>query len=108
MIGDDMMSKSKVQDLSILEDLLKDNVLGLALIDKAKFLEKTLIDLQDKTTKNGVITEMCQGAYNIDRINPSLQAYNVTIKNYTAIIKQLNDMLPSNKSNNSLEAFKNF
>lgn len=102
------MAKTKVNDLSILEEYLKDNVLGLALIDKAKFMEKTLQDLQNKITKGGVITEMCQGAYNIERANPALQAYNVTIKNYTAVIKQLNDMLPSSKSNNNLEAFKDF
>ena len=102
------MAKSKVQDLSILEEYLEGNVLGLALIDKAKFMEKTLHELQEKITKGGVITEMCQGAYNIDRANPALQAYNVTIKNYTAVIKQLNEMIPNNKSNNSLEAFKDF
>lgn len=54
------MSKSKVQDLSTLETLLKDNVLAVGLIDKAKFLEKTLQELQQKITENGVITEMCQ------------------------------------------------
>lgn len=103
------MSKTKLQDLSILESLLKDNVLALALIDKAKFMEKTLQELQAKITENGVITEMCQGAYNIDRANPALQAYNVTIKNYTAVVKQLNDMLPkTNKENSKLEEFKDF
>lgn len=103
------MAKAKVNDLSILEDLLKDNVLGLALIDKAKFMEKTLQELQKKIDSNGVITEMCQGSYSIDRANPALQAYNVTIKNYTVVIKQLNEMLPTaNKSGNNLEAFKNF
>ena len=94
--------------MSVLETLLQDNVLGLALIDKAKFMEKTLQELQKQINAGGVITEMCQGKYNIDRANPALQAYNVTIKNYTAVIKQLNDMLPSNKTNNNLEAFKNF
>ena len=102
------MAKTKVQDLSVLEEFLGDNVLGLALIDKAKFMEKTLQELQDKINTGGVITEMCQGAYNIDRANPALQAYNVTIKNYTAVIKQLNDMLPTNKSTNNLEDFKKF
>lgn len=102
------MAKSKVQDLSVLEDLLKNNVLGLALIDKAKFMEKTLQELQEKINKGGVITEMCQGSYNIDRANPALQAYNVTIKNYTTVIKQLNDMLPNNKSTTNMEAFKDF
>ena len=103
------MAKVKVQDLSILKEQLKDNVLGLALIDKAEFMEKTLKELQAKIDSGGVITEMCQGSYNIERTNPALQGYNVTIKNYTSVIKQLNDMLPSqNKSTTSLEAFKEF
>lgn len=45
------MAKSKVTDLSVLEALLKDNVLGLSLIEKAKFMEKTLAQLQDKITE---------------------------------------------------------
>lgn len=103
------MSKTKLQDLSILEKLLKDNVLALALIDKAKFMEETLQDLQKEINDNGVITEMCQGAYNINRANPALNAYNVTIKNYTTVIKQLNDMLPKvTEKNTKLEEFKNF
>lgn len=103
------MKKVKVLDLSILEKLLKDNVLALVLIDKAKFMEKTLQELQTQINANGVITEMCQGNYNIDRANPALNAYNVTLKNYTAVIKQLNDMLPKiNKENSKLEEFKDF
>lgn len=68
--------------------------LGLSLLDKIEFMEKTLQDLQKKIKKDGVITEMCQGRYNIDRANPALQAYNVTIKNYTSAIKQIVELLP--------------
>lgn len=101
------MAKSKIQDLSVLKDLLKDNALGLSLIDKAIFMEKTLQDLQKEIDKNGVLTEMCQGAYNIERANPALQAYNVTIKNYTTVVKQLNDMLPK-KTDSEQNSFKEF
>ena len=101
------MAKSKIQDLSVLKKLLKDNALGLSLIDKAIFMEKTLQDLQKEIDKNGVLTEMCQGAYNIERANPALQAYNVTIKNYTTVVKQLNDMLPK-KTDNEQNSFKDF
>lgn len=68
--------------------------LALSLLDKLTFMENALQDLQDKVKKEGVVTEMCQGRYNIDRANPALQAYNVTIKNYTSAIKQLADLLP--------------
>lgn len=101
------MAKSKVRDLSILEEQLKDNVLGLALIDKAKFMETTLCELQKKIAESGTITEMCQGAYNIERANPALNAYNVTIKNYTNVIKQLNDMLPKSDTKKT-DGFEEF
>lgn len=68
--------------------------LALMLLDKAEFLETTLLDLRRKVEETGVVTEMCQGSYSIDRENPALRSYNTTIKNYTSIIKQLNDMLP--------------
>lgn len=68
--------------------------LALSLLDKLTFMEDALQNLQDKVKKEGVVTEMCQGRYNIDRANPALQAYNVTIKNYTSAIKQLADLLP--------------
>ena len=64
------MAKKKIQDLSILKDLLADNVLAMALVDKAEFLEKTLQDLRVEIEKSGVITQMCQGNYSIDRANP--------------------------------------
>ena len=88
------MAKSKIQDLTILKTLLADNVVALALIDKALFLEETLNKLQKQIEEAGTITEMCQGSYNIQRANPALNAYNITIKNYSSIMKQLNDMLP--------------
>lgn len=89
----------KSYDLKVIKSVFEssnDNKskLGLSLLDKIEFMEKTLQDLQDKIKKDGVITEMCQGKYNIDRANPALQAYNVTIKNYTSAIKQVVDLLP--------------
>lgn len=100
------MAKSKVQDLNILRDKLEGNTLGLALLDKAVFMEKTLDDLQKEIISGGVVTKMCQGSYDIDRANPALQAYNTTIKNYTTVIKQLNDMLPSEEI--KADSFKEF
>ena len=62
-------------------------------------LEKLKKDIQDK----GVTTTMCQGKYDIERTNPSLQSYNSLIKNYTSTSKQLFEMLP--KDNNGLDDF---
>ena len=94
------MSKKKNVDLKVLKILFEENdtaksKLALSLLDKAEFMEETLKILQEKVKKDGVVTSMCQGTYEIDRENPALRSYNTTIKNYTSVIKQLNDMLPA-------------
>lgn len=81
--------------------------LALSLLDKAEFMEDTLKKLQKKVNDDGVVTSMCQGNYEIDRENPALRSYNTTIKNYTSVIKQLNDMLP-NKDETKDDGFENF
>lgn len=87
-----------INELRIVFEKMNDNKskLALSLLDKAEFMEDTLKQLQDRIKENGVVTSMCQGSYNIDRANPALQAYNVTIKNYNSVIKQLVDLLPDN------------
>lgn len=72
------------------------NKLALSLIDEAFFCGKTLEKLKEKVDEYGVITEMSQGEYKIDRENPALKSYNTTIKNYQILIKQINDLLPLN------------
>ena len=74
-------------------------LLALPLIEKAEFLEETLKKLEQKVVADGVVTEMCQGNYVIERENPALKSYNTTIKNYSTIIKQLNDMIPKETKN---------
>ena len=97
------MAKNKY-DLKLLKKVFENqnddrSKLALALLDKVVFLEDTLAKLQERIDEQGVVTEMCQGNYNIDRANPALQAYNVTMKNYTSAIKQLNDLLPEGTKN---------
>ena len=111
-----MMAKKKeknIADLSELKQLfLKENnaknTLALSLLDKAEFLEQTLQNLKLKVNALGVITSMCQGAYDIDRENPALKSYNTTIKNYTMVVKQLNDMLPKNEERPKDDGFESF
>lgn len=102
-IGDEKMEKDIKKLKALFDDGSSRSILALSLIDKAEFMEATLKDLQKKVQENGVVTKMCQGAYNIDRANPALQAYNVTIKNYTSIVKQLNDMLPKGNQADNFE-----
>lgn len=74
--------------------------LGLTLLDRAVFMQEELKKLEAKIAKDGSVTEMCQGSYSIDRINPAVNAYNGIIKNYSSVIKQLNDLLPIEENEN--------
>lgn len=96
------MNKKQNYDIKKLRELftsLDDNKskLALNLLDKAEFLEKTLLDLKARVETDGVVVEMCQGKYNIEREHPALRSYNTTIKNYASIIKQLSDILPKSE-----------
>lgn len=86
--------------------------IALSLIDKAIFLESTLKKLKDKIESDGVITEMCQGDYTIERENPALKSYNTTIKNFQATMKQITDLLENelekNKKEDEIDDFDNF
>ena len=75
-----------------LDETLKPICLGL--LKELKFMESTLSKLKKNIKSKGVVTEMSQGSYSIDRTNPALQSYNSLIKNYTSTSKQLFDMLP--------------
>lgn len=93
------MAKKKIADIKDLRKVFEktnDNrcKLALSLLDKAEFMEDTLEELQIKVKLDGVVTEMCQGDYTIERENPALKSYNTTIKNYSSVVKQINDMLP--------------
>lgn len=107
------MAKKKILNIQELKDTfeqLDDNKskLALSLLDKAEFLEETLSKLQKKVNDDGVVTTMCQGSYEIERENPALKSYNTTVKNYTSIIKQVNDMLPNNENPNKDDGFESF
>lgn len=111
--GGEIMAKKKVYNITDLKSVFEglDNnksKLALSLLDKAEFMEETLKELQIKVKTDGVVTEMCQGDYTIERENPALKGYNTTIKNYTAVIKQLNDMLPAKEEKPKDDGFESF
>lgn len=107
------MAKKKISNIKELKNTFEQldddkSRLALSLLDKAEFLEDTLQELKTKVKLNGVVTEMCQGDYSIERENPALKSYNTTVKNYTSVIKQLNDMLPSKENQNKDDGFESF
>lgn len=74
---------------------------GIPLVEEAMFCCETLEQLKAEIKANGVVTEMCQGNYSIQRENPALKSYNTTIKNFQSLIKQICNLLPD--SNGSLD-----
>lgn len=69
--------------------------LGLSLLQRADFMQGELTKLEEEISESGSVTTMCQGSYSIDRINPAVNAYNGMIKNFTSVIKQIHDLLPT-------------
>lgn len=65
------------------------------LMDNAAFMAVTLADLQTEINENGVVSEYQNGENQWGtKKSPEVEIYNTMIKNYTAIIKQLTDLLP--------------
>lgn len=63
------------------------------LIDEIAFMKVTLESLREVVVEDGVVTEMDQGKYTIERENPALKAYNVMLKQYNILIRQLEEIL---------------
>lgn len=67
----------------------------LQLITNAVFMEEQLTKLQAEIRKNGVVSEYKNGENQWGtRKSPEVDVYNSMIKNYTSVIKQINDILP--------------
>lgn len=109
-IYDDRVKKIKAEEQALLEYFGNTtNELALRLIQKASFMHVTLTELQDTINKNGVKEEYQNGANQKGfKDSVEVKTYKDMIKNYTAVIKQLNDMIPTSKATSSLEAFKEF
>ena len=104
--------KTYVKDIRKLKSLVKEDnpkkPLILSLLDKAEFMEETLVKLQEQVREEGCITDMPQGNYSIKRGNPALQQYVALQKNYNTTIKQLNDLLPKETDKKEVDVFEEF
>lgn len=66
------------------------------LIDNAAFMAIQLEDIREKIMAEGVTSEYQNGENQFGtKKSPEVEVYNTMIKNYTAIIKTLCDMLPA-------------
>lgn len=93
------MAKEKKIDINRVKETFEScenadlTALGLSLVAEVEFMKKTMEQLKKKINEDGVITEMSQGKYSIQRSHPAIASYNTMMKNYNSTIKQINDLL---------------
>lgn len=92
------MSKIKADsvDLKKLKDTFTDmnnekGILGLALLNEINFQQKTLTKMRKDIEESSLVAEYS----NYKRSNPIIAGYNAMIKNYSQLIRQCVDMLPT-------------
>lgn len=67
------------------------------LMYNAAFMSVTLQLLQTEINKNGAVSEYKNGENQFGtKKSPEIEIYNTMIKNYSAVMKQLTDLLPRN------------
>ena len=84
--------------LKINEDLMK----------RAVFMQEKLAEMEQRIDSDGLLVSMQQGNYSIDRAHPLISQYNAMVKNYTTIIKQLNEVVPAADADKAGEALLQF
>lgn len=78
------------------------------LIERAAYMLVSLEDMEAKINEDGLVVEMPQGAYKIERAHPLLQPYNAMVKNYNATIKQLLELSPNTEADKAGQALMMF
>lgn len=79
-----------------------------SLIDRAAYMMSALSDMENQISEDGLVQDMPQGEYSIQRAHPLLSPYNSMVKNYNSTIKQLSDMLPNIEQQKAGSALMNF
>ena len=80
----------------IFENIPKDKQkITESLIERAFFMREKMVEMEKRIDADGVIVTMPQGEYEIERAHPLISQYNAMVKNYSAIIKQLCESMPT-------------
>lgn len=94
---------------TLLTDLTQDKKKAAeGLIDECAFMRATLKQLRNYIDKHGILDEMAQGSYSITRESPAVRTYNTMVQKYSAVCKQLFDMLPVKKPEAADDGFDDF
>lgn len=79
----------------ILEKIPADKqTIAARLADELIFMQSTLADLKKQIKEGGTVERFEQGKQSFLRESPALKSYNTTIQRYSALYKQLTDLLP--------------
>lgn len=93
----------------ILEKIPEDKkAIAARIADEIIFLQGTLADLKKQIKEYGTIELFKNGKQEMLRESPALKAYNISIQRYSALYKQLADMLPAEKEAEKANAVYDF
>ena len=104
------MTNEKNKMLNIFKDS-DDNTKKIAtpLIENASYMKVELAHLKKYNIKNGIKEFYMNGKGQFGyKESVESKTYNTMIKNYIAVVKQLNDILPKGKSINADDGFESF
>lgn len=76
--------------------------------DELIFMQATLAELKKQIKENGTIEHFEQGRQSFLRESPALKSYNTTIQRYSALYKQLTDLLPKEQEAEKANAIYDF
>lgn len=105
------MARKKIStELKIILERIPENkkAIGGRLADELIFLQSTLNDLKKQIKDKGTVEQFIQGKQNFLRESPALKSYNITLKSYSTLYKQLTDLLPKEQETNSENAIYEF
>ncbi len=105
-----MARKKKVAELeAILERIPEDKkYVGQKIIDELVFMQDTLTTLKRKIKEKGTEEEFIQGKQNFVRESTALRSYNTTVQRYSALYKQLTDLMPKTQEAEKSNAVYDF
>ncbi len=91
-----MARRKKIAELDeILERIPGDKkYIGQKIVDELIFMQDTLKILRRKIRENGTEEEFVQGKQCFVRESTALRSYNTTVQRYSALYKQLTDLMP--------------
>lgn len=91
---------------AIFENIAEDKkVLCAKLIQNAAFMAVTLEELQEKINTEGAVLNYINGnGFETIQEHPAQKSYNTMINRYSAVVRQLSDLLPDSKQDIVLNA----